>query len=87
MIAPGLPVPPEVYGRVYEELDGRRPLQASRGFMALGDGETCCPECQATRSFLVRVKAKDAETWSSWKGCPEAQRRWAERQASEVRLL
>jgi len=87
MIAPGLPVPPEVYGRVYEELDGRRPLQASRGFMALGDGETCCPECQATRSFLVRVKAKDAETWSAWKGCPEAQRRWAERQASEVRLL
>jgi hypothetical protein len=73
IIKPGIYVAPEVYARVYEELDGRRPLQASRGFMALGKEEVCCVECGAKKSCLVRLR-REGEVYGRWMGSIEAYR-------------
>ncbi len=84
IIAPGKYVPAETYARVYEGLDGRRPMQASKGFLALGKEELCCPDCGAARSFLVRLRepaldnvsgafGEPGERWGPWRGCIEAQ--------------
>jgi hypothetical protein len=50
-------VEPATYARVYESLDGRRPMQASRGFLALGKQEACCAECGAARAALTWARA------------------------------
>lgn len=75
IIKPGVYVAPEVYARVYEELDGRRPLQASKGFMALGKEEVCCAECGAEKSYLVRLRREgEGEKYGPWMGSVEAHR-------------
>jgi len=55
IVAPGEHVAPETYAKVYEAFDGRRTLQASRGFMALADKPVCCRECGAEASLRVQV--------------------------------
>ena len=86
IIKPGVYVAPETYARVYEALDGRRPMQASKGFMALGKEEVCCADCGAERSYLVRLRDVagddvagafgDSEpSWGPWRGRIEAQQR------------
>jgi hypothetical protein len=55
IVAPGKYVPPERYAEVYKSFDGKRRLQASRGFMALGDKPVRCADCGAERSYRVRV--------------------------------
>jgi hypothetical protein len=86
IVARGTYVAPATYARVYESLDGRRPLQASRGFLALGRQEPCCMQCGAARASLVRfkdtrpaIRAAGEPEWCVWRGGIEAQRQLAER--------
>ncbi|MGH7295875.1 MAG: hypothetical protein ACRELB_13110 [Polyangiaceae bacterium] len=75
MVKPGVYVPAETYARVYEAFDGRRPMQASKGFMALGKQEVCCVECGAEKSYLVRLRREGkGETYGPWMGTTEAHR-------------
>jgi hypothetical protein len=66
IVRPGVYVDAETYARVYEAFDARRVQQASSGFIALGTQHVCCPDCDAHRSFLVRVEA------GPWRGSIEA---------------
>jgi hypothetical protein len=86
IIKPGVFVAPETYARVYEAFDGRRPMQASKGFMALGKEEVCCAACGAERAYLVRLRdvagddvarafGETEPRWGPWRGCIEAQQR------------
>jgi hypothetical protein len=81
IVAKGAYVEPATYARVYESLDGRRPMQASRGFLALGKEQACCAECGAARAALVRfrdtrpaMRVAGEPEWSGWRGGLEAQR-------------
>lgn len=73
IVARGEYVDAATYARVYEALDGRRVEQASKGFVALGAKEVCCPDCEARASFLVRVGE------GPWRGGIAAQRVHAEK--------
>lgn len=68
IVRPGVYVDAETYARVYEAFDARRVQQASSGFIALGTQHVCCPDCDAHRSFLVRVDD------GPWRGGLDAQR-------------
>ena len=53
--AQGKKIPPELYAKVYMALDGRRVVQASRGFMSrAGKGPCACVECGASLPKDVR---------------------------------
>jgi hypothetical protein len=55
VVEPGRYVDPGTYARVYEAFDGRRTLQASRGFMALAAKPGGCRECGAEASLRVEI--------------------------------
>jgi hypothetical protein len=74
IIAPGQYVDAGTYARVYEAFDGRRSMQASSGFLALGKADAGCPDCAETRSTVVRF-LRDAASSPEWRGSIEAKRR------------
>ena len=54
-------IAPELYAEVYKSLDGRRVLQASRGFMGLGErGPRACEGCGASLPRTVKRKQRPA---------------------------
>jgi hypothetical protein len=91
IVAEGKYVEPSTYARVYESFDGRRPMQASKGFLALGRRDPCCADCGADRTSLVRFKdtrpairpPREPE-WGAWRGGVEAQRELAARVADDA---
>jgi len=58
--AQGDKISPELYAEVYSALDGRRALQASRGFMRLAERQLPACECGEDIPPLVRRKKKES---------------------------
>jgi len=57
--AQGDKISPDLYAEVYSALDGRRALQASRGFMRLAERQPPACECGEHIPPLVRRKMKE----------------------------
>lgn len=56
-------VPPALYARIYVLYDGRRRIQGSRGFIALGESSaaTVCPDCGEVHGFEVTTIREGTE--------------------------